>query len=334
MAISKERTVAPREPAAFGRTTLHRPRRRRVRRVIVVVTALLVALCLSLVVAATAPLREELGHRLGISTSDHVDYLGTNGWPATGQGAYQVDHDTPHVSAGQRQAPIASVAKVMTALVVVKQHPLEPGADGPSLSVTAADVADTLQRRTGDESVVPVAEGESLTERQALEALLLPSANNVARMLAAWSAGSVKEFVADMNTESKRLHMDATHYTDPSGLAVETTSTAADQLKLAEAVAKVDVLAQIMAMSSAEIPVAGRVHNTDTLLGHDGFVGMKTGSTDAAGGCFMFRARRVLNGKQVQVIGVVLGQPGHDGRPLWEAGLNAARQLVEQVAPS
>jgi D-alanyl-D-alanine carboxypeptidase (penicillin-binding protein 5/6) len=74
--------------------------------------------------------------------------------------------------------------------------------------------------------------------------------------------------------------------------------------------------------------VAGTVHNTDTLLGHDGFVGVKTGSDDAAGGCFAFRAIRWMNGARTVITGVVLGQPGDD--PI-AAGLEAADALVDRV---
>jgi D-alanyl-D-alanine carboxypeptidase (penicillin-binding protein 5/6) len=76
--------------------------------------------------------------------------------------------------------------------------------------------------------------------------------------------------------------------------------------------------------------VVGEVQNTDALLGTDGFVGMKTGSDDAAGGCFMFRSRRELHGRAVDLIGVVLGQHGDN---LISAGLYAAKQLADRVAP-
>jgi D-alanyl-D-alanine carboxypeptidase len=71
------------------------------------------------------------------------------------------------------------------------------------------------------------------------------------------------------------------------------------------------------------------VHNTNTLLGHDGFVGVKTGSTAAAGGCFAFRAIRWIDGKRTTITGVVLGQPDHDRIA---AGLTAAAAMVDRVA--
>ena len=71
------------------------------------------------------------------------------------------------------------------------------------------------------------------------------------------------------------------------------------------------------------------MHNTNALLGRNGFVGVKTGSDRAAGGCFAFRAIRLVHGKWTTVTGVVLGQPGDD---LIDAGLAAADALVDRIA--
>ena len=157
---------------------------------------------------------------------------------------------------------------------------------------------------------MPVAAGEQLTERQALQALLLPSANNIAAVLARWDAGSVDRFVARMNATARSLGMTHTRYTDPSGYDDATVSTAADQVRIVDRAMRLPVFASIVATPSATLPVAGTVHNTNTLLGHNGFVGVKTGSTDAAGGCFAFRAIRWIDGKRTTITGVVLGQPG------------------------
>jgi len=216
----------------------------------------------------------------------------------------------------------------------VQHWPLAGGEQGPSRSVTDADVADTERRRARGESVVAVAAGEVLTERQALMAVLLPSANNVAVMLGRWVSGSDAAFVAEMNETAKALHMSHTTYTDPSGYEATTVSTAADQLLLAEVVAKNPVLAEIMRTPAYELPYAGTVRNTDTLLGTGGFVGMKTGSHQAAGGCFMFRALRLrADGTTVSLIGVVLGQPARPGVDLIMAGQLSALELAERIAP-
>jgi D-alanyl-D-alanine carboxypeptidase (penicillin-binding protein 5/6) len=218
---------------------------------------------------------------------------------------------------------------VMTAYLVLRDHPLPPGQDGPTITLTDDDVADTDRRRGQEESVVSISAGEQLTERQALQALLLPSANNIAAVLARWAAGSADRFVAQMNVTARSLGMTHTRYTDPSGYDDATVSTAADQVRIVEQALRLPVFARIVATPSATLPVAGAVHNTNTLLGRNGFVGVKTGSDDAARGCFAFRAIRWIAGMRTTITGVVLGQPGRDQIT---AGLAAAAAMVDRIA--
>jgi D-alanyl-D-alanine carboxypeptidase (penicillin-binding protein 5/6) len=253
----------------------------------------------------------------------------TTAWPAYGQAAVQIGQSRIQAGPNQHAAPIASVAKVMTAYLVLRDHPLGVGEDGPTITLTGADVADTDRRSRQRESVVPIVAGEQLTERQALQALLLPSANNIAPVLARWDSGSAARFVAHMNATARSLGMTRTRYTDPSGYDDRTVSTAADQLRIVDRAMRLPVFANIVATSSATLPVAGTVHNTNTLLGRNGFVGVKTGSDKAAGGCFAFRAIRLVRGKRTTITGVALGQPGHD---LIDAGLAAADAMVATIA--
>jgi D-alanyl-D-alanine carboxypeptidase (penicillin-binding protein 5/6) len=250
-------------------------------------------------------------------------------WPADGQAAVQIGRSPVQAGPNQHPAAIASVAKVMTAYLVLRDHPLGPGEDGPMIALTDDDVADTDRRRGQEESVVSIAAGEQLTERQALEALLLPSANNIAAVLARWDAGSVERFVGRMNATARSLGMAHTTYTDPSGYDDATVSTAADQVRIVDRAMRLPVFASIVRMPTATLPVAGTVHNTNTLLGRNGFVGVKTGSDDAAGGCFAFRAIRWVDGRRTTITGVVLGQPGHDRIA---AGLAAADAMVDRIA--
>jgi serine-type D-Ala-D-Ala carboxypeptidase (penicillin-binding protein 5/6) len=271
---------------------------------------------------------------LGVLRSTHGGARGravpSTVWPAHGQAAFVQTGGRWQVHAGPNQhaAPIASLAKVMTAYLVLRDHPLGPGEEGPTITLTDDDVADTDRRREQEESLVPVVAGEQLTELQALQALLLPSANNIAAVLARWDAGSEDRFVARMNAIARSLAMTHTRYTDPSGYDDTTVSTAADQVRIVEQAMRLPVFARTVATPSATLPVAGTVHNTNTLLGHDGFVGVKTGSDAAAGGCFAFRAIRSVDGRRTTVTGVVLGQPGSD---LVEAGLAAAAAMVDRL---
>ncbi|MGH3626665.1 MAG: D-alanyl-D-alanine carboxypeptidase family protein, partial [Sciscionella sp.] len=228
-------------------------------------------------------------------------------WSTHGQAAVQVGQSAVHAGPNQHPVPIASVAKVMTAYLVLRDNPLLPGQEGPTITLTRADVADTERRRRQNESVVPIVAGERLTELQALQALLLPSANNIAAVLARWDAGSADAFVARMNATAGSLGMTDTRYTDTTGFDDATVSTAADQVLLVDEAMRLEVFASIVATPSARLPVAGTVHNTDTLLGHDGFIGVKTGSDDAAGCCFAFRAIRLIHVKRTTITGVVLG---------------------------
>jgi D-alanyl-D-alanine carboxypeptidase (penicillin-binding protein 5/6) len=250
-------------------------------------------------------------------------------WPEYGQSAVRIGQSQIQAGPNQHAAPIASVAKVMTAYLVLRDHPLRVDDDGPTITLTGADVADTDRRGRQRESLVPIVAGEQLTERQALQALLLPSANNIAAVLARWDSGSAARFVAHMNATAWSLGMTSTRYTDPSGYADTTVSTAADQLRIVDRAMGLPVFASIVATTSATLPVAGTVHNTNTLLGRNGFIGVKTGSDRAAGGCFAFRAIRLVHGKRTTITGVVLGQPGDD--PI-AAGLAAADEMVDRIA--
>jgi serine-type D-Ala-D-Ala carboxypeptidase (penicillin-binding protein 5/6) len=223
--------------------------------------------------------------------------------------------------------PIASVAKLMTAYIILRDHPLGASEPGPSIVVQPGEAAAyPAQARNGD-SLVAVTAGERLTERQALEALLLPSADNMAWILARWDAGSLAAFTARMNSNARRLGMTGTHYTDPSGLSASTTSTAADQVRLGMAAMREPALAHIVALRSAVIPVAGVVRNTNTLLGQDGITGLKTGSDTAAGGCILLAAWRRARGRRILIIAATFGQPGTPATILPNA-LQAGHQLV------
>jgi D-alanyl-D-alanine carboxypeptidase (penicillin-binding protein 5/6) len=251
-------------------------------------------------------------------------------WPSEGQAAIQVQGIGPITSSGSLAAvPIASVAKVMTAYLTLLEHPLRTGEEGFELTITPADVAEETRRAALLESVVPVRAGEQLSERQALEALLLPSANNIAALLAVHDADTLPAFVARMNATARKLGMRSTHYTDPSGFNDETVSTAVDQLKLASVAMRRPAFAAIVAESTAELPVVGSVGNLDDLLGSDGYIGIKTGSDRAAGGCFMFAKRVTLGGRRLTVLGVVLGQ--REGSFV-AAALASAQRLGDSLA--
>jgi D-alanyl-D-alanine carboxypeptidase (penicillin-binding protein 5/6) len=250
-------------------------------------------------------------------------------WPLRGQAALVLGDGRPEASPHEQPAPIASLAKVMTAYVTLEQYPLSGAQDGFTITVTE----DQAQVEGQGQSVVAVRAGEQLTERQLLEALLIPSGNNIARMLATGVAGSEARFVAEMNAGAHALGMDHTLYTDPSGFDPSTVSTAADQLRVFARAMRSPVFRQIVSMASVTLPVAGTLTNYNPLIA-EGYAG-KTGSDSAAGGCLAFSTNVTLGGHGLTVVGVVMGQgQGSDTSALLAAAGEAATQLVESVAPA
>jgi D-alanyl-D-alanine carboxypeptidase (penicillin-binding protein 5/6) len=250
-------------------------------------------------------------------------------WPLRGQAALVLGNGPPAASPREQPAPIASLAKVMTAYLTLKHYPLSGAQDGFTIIVTEDQAQDDAQ----DQSVVAVRAGEQLTERQLLEALLIPSGNNIAQMLATGVAGSETRFVAEMNAEARTLGMDHTIYTDPSGFDPSTVSTAADQLRVFERAMRFAVFRQIVSMASVTLPVAGTVTNYNPLLA-EGYAG-KTGSDSAAGGCLAFFTHVMVGERRLTAVGVVMGQgQGSDTSQILAAAGDAATQLVESVVPA
>jgi D-alanyl-D-alanine carboxypeptidase (penicillin-binding protein 5/6) len=258
-------------------------------------------------------------------------------WPTTGQAVLDVEGAGRLGQYGEpTPIPIASVAKVMTAYLVLTDRPLDVGAAGPAVPVTAEEIANHQAEAARSESLISITAGQTFTERQALLALLLPSANNMARILAAWDAGSVAAFVAKMNTTAATLGMGQTHYTDPAGFDPGTVSTAADQVSLAHKAMAIPAFAELVAQPTADLPGNGTVTNANHLLGQNGVVGIKTGSTTEAGGCLLFAAKIQVQGQSVLIIGAVFGQPGTNSHrqllvtyPIVKALLVAAGQVLD-----
>ena len=232
-------------------------------------------------------------------------------------------------SGGDAPVPIASLTKVMTAYVVLTDHPLGAGQTGPPITMTDADARAYAVGESQNQSVVRVEAGEQLTELQALQATLIGSANNVAVALANWDAGSTSAFVTKMNAEASALGMRTTHYVDTTGLDGGSVSNATDQITLATRAMANPVFGGIVDVPEVTLPVAGVVYNYNALVGHNGIVGIKTGSTLQAGGCFVFAAQRSAGGHSLIVIGAVLGQRGPS---ILQAALSAAQKLIDAAA--
>ncbi len=258
-------------------------------------------------------------------------YVSAVRWPLQGQAALVLGNGRLAASPGEQPVPIASLAKVMTAYLTLKRYPLSGAQDGLTITVTPAQAQAVAQDAVQRQSVVAVQAGEQLIERQLLEALLIPSGNNIGRMLAPLVAGSETHFISEMNAEARALGMDHTIYTDPSGFEPGTVSTAADQLRVFQEAMRFPVFREIVSMASVTLPVAGTLTNYKPLLAA-GYAG-KTGSDSAAWGCLAFFTHVTVGGRLLTAVGVVLGQgQGANTQTLLAAAGEAAQQLVNSVA--
>ena len=210
-------------------------------------------------------------------------------------------------SGDAKPAPAGSVAKVMTALVLLADKPLALNEQGPTLIITDLDVATYKADAADQQSVVRVTAGERLSEYEALEALLIPSANNIAEAIARWDAGSVTAFIRKMNDRAAALNLTQTSFADPAGISAQTVSTPADLIALGMTAMQQQVLAQIVSIVQTTLPVAGLVYNTNGALGQSDIIGIKTGVNNGA--TFLFAASATVDDHQLTIYGCVMGQP-------------------------
>jgi serine-type D-Ala-D-Ala carboxypeptidase (penicillin-binding protein 5/6) len=226
------------------------------------------------------------------------------------RGAVLADAATGQVLWGRdigTERPMASVTKVMTALLV-----LEGGNLGQQIRIPKA--AMDYAWKNGGESA-GLHPGDHLTVQQLLAALLLPSGADAAYTLANAYGPGLNAFVARMNATAVRMGMTHTHFTSPDGLPYPTEtatySTPSDLLTLGLAAMRYPVFRSIVDLRFYHLPKGHGHHQywwdtTDALIGsYQGALGIKTGYTDVARHCLLFEA--VRNGRAL--IGVVLGSP-------------------------
>lgn len=252
-------------------------------------------------------------------------------WPTTGQAAVAVPSIGVDLASGPEQAaPVASLTKLMTAYVVLHDHPIALGQPGPTITVSQADVDDYNNAAVDDDSNAAVSLNEQISEADVLGGLLVHSADNYADLVATWDAGSIPAFVAKMNAAAVRLGMDHSHFADASGVSPGSESTASDMLKVAGLDMANPTFASFVKMSSVTLPVAGTISTYTPLLGIQGVIGVKSGFTSAAGGGDVLAVERTVHGQKVLLLSAVTGQTGPV--VLAQAGLHALA-LVDAMSP-
>lgn len=251
-------------------------------------------------------------------------------WPAQAAGAFSAQGFGLLATHGpQEQRPTASLAKLITVLAVLEKQPLKIGEQGPTFTMGDADVALFEKYYSQGGAYVKVEEGTQLSLYQMLQAILLPSANNIADALAITTFGSMETYHEYANEMLNRLGLNQTIVAgDASGMLPVSKSTPTDLVRLGDLALQNPVVAEIAAQPSATLPVHGIIYSANSRLGYNNIIGIKTGLTDEAGGCFLFAAKYTVKGAPpVTMIGVVTGMP------TLSSALAASTPLINSAKP-
>lgn len=225
-------------------------------------------------------------------------------------GAAIAEADGTHLFAGREldtPRPLASIAKVVTALVVLEEHPIEGDSDGADITLTAADSRLPARYRAIDGAVAPAPQGLTLTQRQIIELLLVPSANNYAETLAVWAFGSEDAYIAAARSWLDARGLDSIRIGDATGFSLLNTGTPRELVALARLALADPVVARAAALSVVSVTGVGTFDTTNLALGSDGITGLKTGTLDGVGSNLLFSGTVLVKNEPVDVVGVVLG---------------------------
>lgn len=234
-------------------------------------------------------------------------------WPSYGASAVgAIGYPGATAQSGRTDAvPMASISKVVTALVVLQAKPLQPGQAGPTITMSSADAALYGHYLALNGDVVRVQAGYQFSELDLLRLMLIKSANNYAGSLANWAFGSTSGYAAAAGSWLTAHGLTGIHVVEPTGIDPSNVGTAADLVKLGELALADPVIAPIVATTQAQLPNVGGIQNTNMLLGTDGVEGIKTGTLDGWGANLLFASKQTIGATAVTIVGVVLGGADH-----------------------
>ncbi len=245
-------------------------------------------------------------------------------WPEVGSAAVAVAGMPGSLASSEKARPMASITKLMTALLVLDRLPLDRGEQGPEYAFTWRDRATYNQYLWSGQSALDVPVGGSLTEYEMLEGMLIGSANNYADRLATdlWPthevfARAAAEWLDEHDVEGVKI-------VDPSGMGKANKATPAALLVLAQRAMQNPIIAEIVAKRSVKLPGAGTVKNTNALMADEGVIGVKTGYLEPDHN--LLSAKEIMVGDtKVRMYASVLGQKSSKTR------VSASRDLFAQL---
>lgn len=269
---------------------------------------LLIALYISWVYFVAAPTLSPSFRVSNISASVPAKALA---WPTSGQSTVGLGSHIVATRGVEKLVAMASTAKLVTALSVLKKYPLSLNQAGPTITLGPSDVAIYDKYQAEDGSDLVIASGEKLSEYQMLQAMLLPSADNIADSLAIWAFGSLPNYSIYANQYVKDQGLSETHIgIDGSGFDPSSTTTASNLVSIGQLVMASPLLASIVGQTSATgFPLVGTIKNVNSLLGKDNIIGIKTGNTDQAGGVFLSASQIVVNSSPLVIYTATIQAP-------------------------
>ena len=236
-----------------------------------------------------------------------------SGTTSTGTDSTGTAVPPPIASAGSTAAlPMASIAKVVTALVVLDAKPIVAGESGPIVTLTTADFQSYLDYDKAGARSVAVFADEQWTELELLQALLLGSSNNHADSVARWAFGSVDAYLVAANSWLAENGLTGTAVVDATGLHDASAGTATDLAHLAGLAATEPVVSAMLASPASALANRRGVENTTSYLPEEGITGISRSYTDAAGVCFLFTAEVSDGASSFTFSGAYLGEPTYD----------------------
>lgn len=218
-----------------------------------------------------------------------------------------------HASGGTAgPLPMASISKLITALVVLEAKPLAPGEAGPTIAFDKADSDLYDKYYVLQATVQPMKNGSTMSEHDALETMLVVSASNYAEAVANWAFGSPTRYLSAVRAWLAKHGLDGTKLVEPTGIDPRNVSTPADLIAIGKLALANPVVAAIVQTQTLDVPALDRWPNSNKLLGTDGVTGIKTGTLDRFGACLLFSAVVTVDGlSPITVVGAILGGQDH-----------------------
>lgn len=235
--------------------------------------------------------------------------------------------------------PIASITKLVTALVGLEHAPLLEGDEGPVYTWTEADVARQDGYIAQDGVAFPIPVGSEVTMRQMLTLMLLPSANDFAAAYAGLTIGDEADFIASVASWAESNGLESLSLVEPTGMDEANVASAADVVRIGRLALANPVIAELTRLPSAELPWGiGEVENTNPLLTQlPGVVGLKTGRSSAAGFNLVTAQETTASGRPAVKLTAVLGRDSAAERARQSSALltamDGAPQPLQLVHP-